>query len=253
MNIITVEGLEKKVLGKKVLNGISFSIEEKGVYAILGKKGAGKTTLASALAGVIVPDGGKISYKDEELYPIGKASRSLKKKIGYLPEKCSFYGEMTVFEILDFTGRLRGVSVDKRIRQIKEALELVFLSQRRDAFVKTLTDSEKKRLAMANALIGNPSVILLDEPIARASVEDAGIIKDVISMLGKMKTVIIFTERTSDAEALAENIGILAGGKIALWSSLDEIKDRLNGEPRALLKAFLAFTESDAGGDEDEL
>lgn len=244
MSILKVDGLSKEFIdGKPVLDKISFSIEEKGVYAIIGKKGAGKSALAAILAGCCEADEGNVVYNDVTLEADSKTGKQIKKKIGYVSEVCCFPDDMTVFELLDFTGRMRGVSPDKRARQIKEALELLLLSARRDALIKGLSLSENKRLALANALIGNPSVLILDEPIANASAEDAEIIKDVISMLADKKVIIILTERTSDAEALASQIGIISRGKIVLWESLENIKAKLDGEQRALLKTFLAFTD----------
>jgi ABC-type multidrug transport system ATPase subunit len=138
---------------------------------------------------------------------------------------------------------MRGVSPDKRARQIKEALELLLLSEKREVLIKGLTLSERKRLSLANALVGNPSVLILDEPLANASAEDAELIKDLVSMLGEKKVIIILTERTSDADALASQIGIISGGETVLWESLEQIKLKLDGDRNALLKTFLAFTD----------
>lgn len=243
MSILKVEGLSKEFGGQIVLNKINFSIEEKGVYAILGKKGHGKSVLAALLAGCYEADEGIVAYNDTVLDPNDKKSKRLKKKIGYVPEICFFPADMTVFELLDFTGKMRGVSPDKRSRQIKEALELLLLTEKREALVKGLTVTEKKRLSFANALVGNPSVLILDEPIANASAEDAELIKDLISMLGEKKVIIILTDRTSDADALASQIGIMSDGELVLWESLEQIKLKLDGDRNALLKTFLAFTD----------
>ena len=243
MSILKVEGLSKKFGSQVVLNKINFSIEEKGVYAILGKKDSGKSTLAAILAGCCEADGGSVTYNDTLFAPDDKRCKQIKKKIGYVSEKCFFPTDMTVFELLDFTGRMRGVSPDKRARQIKEALELLLLSEKREVLIKGLTLSERKRLSLANALVGNPSVLILDEPIANASAEDAELIKDLVSMLGEKKVIIILTERTSDADALASQIGIISGGETVLWESLEQIKLKIDGDRNALLKTFLAFTD----------
>ncbi|MBO7303073.1 MAG: ABC transporter ATP-binding protein [Clostridia bacterium] len=241
MSILTVKNLNVKENGKNILDDISFEREEKGVYAILGKGGSGKTALARALAGISDYEG-EILYKDVELSQKGKAGAKLKAKIGYVPQKSFLYSDMTVYEALDFTARMRGVGADKRVRQIKEALELLEISRLNEALVGDLTPSDKKRVLFANALMGNPGVILLDEPTLAVNPDDAALIRELIAMLGERKTVIIFTEKILLANELARDIGIISKGKLELWSSLDDIKERLNGDPNALLKAFMAFS-----------
>ena len=117
-----------------------------------------------------------------------------------------------------------------------------------EVLVRDMSFSQKKRLMLANALIGNPSVLILDEPTAKVISEDAELIRDVILMLGERKTVIVLTEKITLANQIANHIGIIAKGKMALWSSLDNIKAKLNNDPNALLETFLAFTDDSVGG-----
>lgn len=248
MSLLKVENLKITVDGASVIEDVSFEIEEKGIYVILGKNEFERTLLAKALAGVTALTGGSIFYKDIELSN-KKQSKKLRTKIGYVPKESFFYPDMTAYEVLDFTGKLRGVSVDKRIRQIKEALELVALSELKDAFVKDLNFSEKKRLLLANALIGNPNVIIIDEPCVNVLSEDSELIREVIEMLGERKTVVILSEKISLANELAKYIGIISSGKIVFWSSLDNIKEKLDNDPNALLKIFVAFTDDALGND----
>ena len=247
MSLVKVENINVIVDNKTVLDNLSFEIEEKGVYAILAKSALQRTTLAKALAGIAELDGGKIFYKDNELCG-GKKGNAVKAKIGYLPQKSFLYPDMTVYEILDLTGKLRKVSVDKRIRQIKEALELVILSDKSEALVKSLDAAETKRLLLANALIGNPSVLILDEPTVSLPPDDVALVKEIVAMLGEKKTVIIFTDKVALANDTASNIGIMSKGKIELWSSLENIKQKLNNDPNALLKTFIAFSDDGEGG-----
>lgn len=249
MSILKTENLKITLDGAMAFEDISFEIGQKGIYAILGKSELARTTLAKALAGIVECDGGDIFYKDVRLDST-KAGRLAKAKIGYLPKKCFLYPDMTSYEVLDFTGRMRKVSPDKRARQIKEALELVCLSGKGEALVKSLGAAEKKRLLLANALIGNPSVIILDEPIANLAPDDVALFKDIISMLGEKKTVIIFTDRLALANELADFVGIISKGKISFWSSLDSVREKLDNDPNALLKIFAAFSDDNEGGEE---
>ena len=246
MGLLKAESLKVTVGNKVVLDGLSFEINEKGIYAILGRSALERTTLARALSGIVRLEGGDVYYKDVRLSETGKG-RALKAKIGYLPSECFLYPDMTVYESLDLTGRMRGVDPDKRIRQIKEALELLALSQKSEALVKALSVSEKKKLLLANALIGNPSVLILDEPTANATAEDAETIRDVITMLGERKTVLIFTDKLSLANDTAGHIGIVSKGNMVLWESLDSIKEKMENDPNALVKVFMAF--ADEGGE----
>ena len=247
MSLLKVEKLRVSVDGVTVIQDVSFEIEEKGIYAILGKSEAERTALAKSLAGILKTDGGRILYKDNELSN-SKKGNAIKAKIGYIPKKCFLYPDMTVYETLDFTGKMRKVSPDKRVRQIKEALELVILSNKSEALVKSLSYAEKKRLLLANALIGNPSVLILDEPTENLPPDDVALVKEVMGMLGERKTVLIFTEKLSLANDMAKHIGIMANGKMELWSSLENIKQKLDNDSNALLKTFLAFTDESAGG-----
>lgn len=247
MALLKVENLKLFSENEAVLGGLSFEIDKKGIYAILGKNAKSSSMLAKVLSGIILPDSGSVLLGDTELF--SKGGKKLKSKIGYLPKECFLYSDMTAYENLDFTGRMRGVGSDKRLRQIKEALDLLNISHLSEALVCDMNTSEKKRLLLANALIGNPSVLILDEPTSCAFSDDAELICDVISMLGEKKTVLLFTEKISLAEDLADHIGIISGGEMVLWSSLDNIRQKLNGDTAALAKTFIAFTDDSDGGE----
>ena len=243
MSIYRVESLKVIHEKKMVLEDISFDIEEKGVYAILGKSAHARYILAKTLAGIIPIESGNIFYKDVIVNRRTTKGRAARAKIGYLPRNCFLYGKMTVYEVLDFTGAIRKINPDKRVRQIKEALELVMLSDKSEAIVGSLSVYEKKRLLLANALIGNPAVLILDEPMMHLPPDDVALFKDIIEMLAEKKTIILFTDKLALAEELATHIGIISNKKMALWSSLDNIKEKLDGDPNALLKAYAAFAD----------
>ena len=246
MSLLSVENLNLTLKNEDIINGLSFEINEKGVYTFLSRSASARTALAGILAGINAPDSGSVLYKDTDLFE--KNGKGIKAKIGYLPKECFLYPEMTAYEALDFTGRMRGVGSDKRLRQIKEALELLELSHMSEVLVADMNNTERKRLMLANALIGNPSVIILDEPTEGAFSEDSEIICDVISMLGEKKVVLLFTEKISLANDLSDHIGIISGGEMVLWSSLDNIRETLGGDSEALSKTYVAFAYGDVGG-----
>ena len=247
MSLLTVNEIKASESGAILLDGLSFEINEKGIYAILAKNKKAKTLLARVLAGISELDSGEIIFKDTALSN-KKDGIAAKAKIGYMPSECFFYSDMTVYETLDFTGRMRKTDTDKRIRQIKAALEFVFLTEKSEALVKDLTPSEKKRLALANTLVGNPSLLILDDPMAGVNGDDRTLISDIISSLSEKKAVVIITDRVGDAKKLASTVGILSNKKIALWETVEEIKERLSGDEDALFKTYLAFSENEEEG-----
>ena len=227
MSLLEVRGVCKEFSDEFSLKDISFEIDTKGVYGFLGKNDSGKSALALVLAGAIEADSGSIVYKENKLYASQKQTALIKKKIGFAPQRCVFDTDMTAFEVLDFTGTAKGVETDKRYRQIKEALEITGLSDKDTCLVKELTLSEKKRLSIANALLGNPEVVILDEPLRYLDPSQAEEIRSIIAMLGKKKVVLIFSANAGDIQSLCTHTAILAGGQIVLWASIEAILEKL--------------------------
>lgn len=228
MSLLIINGLTKKVDDGNGIDHISFHIEEKGIYGFFGKSGAGKTHLASLLGGLERADEGEIIFRDVNIYASDKSLTMAKRKIGFIPDKCHFPSDLTVLELLDFTGKVKKIDPDKRVRQIKEALELTGLSDRVNRLIEALTPSEKKRLAYANALLGNPDMIIIDEPLAIIDAAQKDEIKKLISMLGKMKLVIIFSKRSGEYEDICSHAGIMQGGELLAFEPIAELVARLN-------------------------
>ena len=242
MSILEVRNITKKDGENTVLDGVYFTVEDKGIYAILSKDVVGRTALAEVLSGCSFVDSGEVVYRDISVYSSNKHNCASKAKIGYVPRESFFFADMTVFEVLDFTGKMRGVSSNKRARQIKESLEIVKLSSKCEVYVKELSPSEKKRLSLANALIGNPPMLVLDNPCESVSANDSDMIKDILKMIGSKKVILLLTDRAVFAQDVAMNVGILANGKITLWDSMENVKERYEGDNNFLVKAFVDFS-----------
>lgn len=209
------------------LRDISFEIEEKGVYGFLSKDSAELEALADVLAGAAETDGGSLRYKERELYASDRLCAEIKRKIGYAPHKCFFDGDLTSFELLDLTGRAKGIEPDKRFRQIKEALEITGLSRNRDTLIEELDLGEKKRLSIANALLGNPEVVILCEPLRYLDAKQSSEIKRLVSMLSGKRLVLVFSVRPSDVEELCGTVAIMSEGKMVLWESTEALLNKL--------------------------
>lgn len=227
MSLVEVKQVCKEFSDEFSLRDISFEIEEKGVYGFLGKSGSGKSALALVLAGACEPDAGSIVYKEKRLYASQKQTAALKRRIGFVPQKCIFDADMTAFEVLDFTGKSKNVESEKRYRQIKEALELTDLLDKREFLVKNLTLSEKKRLSIANSLLANPDIIVMDEPLRYLDPSGADDIKSIIAMLETKKIVFIFSSSADHIQTLCSYTAILVCGRIVLWDSVESILNKL--------------------------
>lgn len=234
---LRAEGVSGSNQYEKTIEQLSFAIPEKGVHAILGPKGAGKTLLMDLLSGSEWAREGQVFLGERELTP--KAAE-LKKKIGYAQQVCPFDGNQTATETLDFIGEAKGVPSEKRYRQIKEALELTGLEGARNRLVKRLTVEEKKRLGLAASLLGNPDVLLLDEPLPPVGIESRQELRDIIAMLGRIKTVVLAVADFETAKILCEDVIILSDGKLLAKGSFEELdaKLRQGGETESLEQIY---------------
>lgn len=206
------------------LCGFSCSFEKGGIHGILGPSGAGKTLLLEVLAGVKTPEGGSVSIKEAGRNP---ADPKVKAKIGYVPKAPVFYGDMTAIEILDFIGQARGVSADKRYRQIKEAMDLTGIEDIGNRLAGNLNAEERKRLSYAGALLGNPDVLLIDEPIPVKDAAKRSEFMDLLTMLGRVKTVILASADFSVIKKLCEDVLIMAEGTLLVQGSFASLEKKL--------------------------
>ena len=206
------------------LNGFSCSFDKGGLHGILGPSGAGKTLLLQLLAGVKEPDDGFIFIREEGRSP---SNPKVKAKIGYVPKKPVFYGDMTVTEVLDFVGHARGIGADKRYRQIKEAMDLTGIEGIGNRLAGRLTVEEGKRLSYACALLGNPDVLLVDEPIPVKDASKRTEFMDLLTMLGRVKTVILASTDFSVVRKLCEDVLIMAEGTQLVQGSFESLEGKL--------------------------
>ena len=234
MSLIKAEGICKKCFGDFSLKDISFEIEEKGIYGFLGSRGAGNSSLAKILAGAWDIDAGHLFYNDKEMYLRDKQNVLIKSRIGYVSDKPLFDEKSTAFEILDFIGKAKSIDPDKRYRQIKEALAITGLMHKSEILVSDLQLNERKRLAIAASLLGNPEVIIWDEPLRYLDAKQAEEIKKLLAMLKNKKVVLIFSSSPAEIEELCDTVGILSCGELVLWKSKEELiatleENRLGG------------------------
>ena len=236
MSLIEVRNLSKFCSDGFGIDNVSFVIEEKGVYCFFERSGSGKSLLASVLGGMSDADSGAVLYKEKDMLASERQAAAIKRKIGFVCAPEWFDGDMTVRETLDFTGMVKGVDPDKRARQIKEALTLVGIESKSDMLVQNLTRTEKKRMSYANALIGNPDTIIIEEPFSASESSLTEDTKRLIDMLGKMKVVLVFAKKPEHLEALCNYVGIISRGKLLAFEPIDQMYERLNQTALGLLR-----------------
>jgi ABC-2 type transport system ATP-binding protein len=224
--MIEVHGLSKRYGPVEAVRDISFSVGKDQVLGFLGPNGAGKTTIMKILTGYHYPSGGKalvegISVED---FP-----EETKKRIGYLPESVPLYGDLSPTEYLGFIADARLLPRAERKRRLEEALEACGLPQVRNKRIETLSKGYKQRLGLAQAIIHDPPILILDEPTTGLDPNQIIEIRSLIKDLGKRKTVILSTHILQEVEAVCSEVLILNEGRIAAQGRPEEIAGTMKG------------------------
>ncbi len=212
---------------KRVLHGISFRVREREIFGFVGPNGAGKTTTLKVLMGLIHATSGRTSI-------LGNAvnETAFRRQIGYLPENPYFYDYLTGREILDFYAKLSGVERNLRASRVDELLGLVGLSQAADARLRTYSKGMLQRVGIAQALVHDPQVVFLDEPMSGLDPIGRKDVRDLILRLRTQgKTVFMNTHILSDVEMVCDRVAIIAAGRIRYEGAIDEFL--VAGEPEA--------------------
>ncbi|HKA66322.1 MAG TPA: ABC transporter ATP-binding protein [Solirubrobacterales bacterium] len=221
--MIAVENLHKAYGGRVALDEVTFTVPKGEIFGFVGPNGAGKTTTIRILATLSAADSGDASVGG---IPVHEAPAEVRNLIGYMPDFFGVYDRLTSAEYLEFYAACHGVPRRKRAAVARELLELVDLSDRRDAQVDTLSRGMKQRLGLARALVHDPAVLLLDEPASgldpRARVE----MKELIRELRRMgKTILISSHILPELEELCTWVGFIDGGRIVAAGPMAEVRD----------------------------
>lgn len=216
-NTLEIRGLQKAIRNKMILKDLNCKLEN-GVYGLLGPNGAGKTTLMRCITGLYHYEG-KMTYNGKGLF-----SRKLP-QIGYLPQKFGLFPELTVWEMMEYMANMKKISRKEREGIIEECLQKVNLTEEKKKLVRKLSGGMMRRLGIAQTLLGNPSIILFDEPTAGLDPEERMRFKEIIANLEKEKIVIVSTHIVEDVEACCDSIIVLDQGRILKVGSIDEIQN----------------------------
>ena len=227
-NVIEIKNLTKFYGGNKALNDISFSVKKGEIMGFLGPNGAGKSTTMNIITGCISPGSGSVTVDG---YDVLENPMEVKKRIGYLPENPPLYLDMTVYEYLKFVYELKKVKLNCE-DHLEYVMEQVMISDKKDRLIKNLSKGYKQRVGLAQALIGDPEVLILDEPTVGLDPKQIMEIRALVKSLGKNKTVIISTHIMQEIEAMCDSVTIIANGTIVAQNTLSELGEDENGKNR---------------------
>lgn len=216
----------KKYGRQKVLKSVSMEFGE-GVYGLLGKNGAGKTTLIGILLGIIKADSGQIFIDGK---PVSSQSREFLNKIGYLPQYPQFYKEMQVYEFLCYMAALKGIPKKETKSRVEWLIEEVNLTDAKKKKVGALSGGMRQRLGIAQAMLNEPELLILDEPTAGLDPQERIRFRNLISKFAKNRTVILVTHIVSDVEYIANQVIIMDEGCIACEGNIEELENSITGK-----------------------
>ena len=230
--MVEIKNLVKRYGSIKAVNGISFTVEDGEILGFLGPNGAGKSTTMNMITGYISSTSGSVTIDG---YDILEDPKEAKSRIGYLPEIPPLYLDMTVRKYLEFMFDLKRVSLPKR-EHISEVMKLVKITDVQDRIIKNLSKGYKQRVGFAQALLGNPPVLFLDEPTVGLDPKQIIEIRNLIKSLGKKHTVIFSSHVLSEISATCDRIIVISGGKIVADAKTSELASSISGEQKLALE-----------------
>ncbi len=232
--MIRAENLTKKFGKTLAVDNLSFEIGEGEIFGFVGSNGAGKSTTIKIAVGLLKPNSGTIYIDGCDV----TADTSFKSKIGYVPDFFGVYDDLRVTEYMDFYCGIHKVPKEKRAETTEKLLELVALSDKKDAYVDSLSRGMKQRLCLARALVHNPEVLILDEPASGLDPRARVDFRNILFKLKQMnKTILISSHILSELAEICTSIGIIDNGKMRVLGSVEDIQKQLRQQSKITLKA----------------
>lgn len=245
--MIEVSHLTKQYGNHLAVDDVSFTVADGQICGLLGPNGAGKSTIMNILTGYLSATSGQVTVAG---HPLPEEADAAKACVGYLPEQPPLYPEMTVQEYLAFAAELKGVKKAERKEQVCRAARRTGLETVLPRLIRSLSKGYKQRVGIAQALLGSPRLIILDEPTVGLDPAQVIEIRKLIRELGRAHTVILSSHILSEVQAVCQQILILSKGHLAVAGSLEE----LTADGKSLEEVFLELTDGEpeeATGEED--
>lgn len=246
--MIEVSHLSKNYGSRPAVEDLSFTVGGGQIFGLLGPNGAGKSTIMNILTGYIAPTSGEVKVAG---FSLPEQAQQAKACVGYLPEQPPLYPEMTVQEYLDFAAELKGVRRADRKEQVRRAARRTGLEEVLPRLIRSLSKGYRQRVGIAQALLGSPKLIILDEPTVGLDPAQVIEIRKLIRELGKAHTVILSSHILSEVQAVCSQVLILAKGRLVAVGAPDELGEKLSsgsclkatvlGDGQSVLKAVGAI------------
>lgn len=239
MNKLEIMKLSKHYGKKQALCNFDFTFTN-GIYGLLGPNGAGKSTLMNIITGNLRPDkdGGKILWNSESTTALGEKFRS---QLGFMPQQQNLYDNMTAFDFLGYVSALKALDKKKSVEEIHELLKRVELEESANKKIGGFSGGMKQRVLIASAILGNPKLLIMDEPTAGLDPKQRVIIKRLVSEMSKEMIIIISTHIISDIENIAKEILLLKSGKIIGNGTVDDLVSELPEEEKNLENLYMRY------------
>ena len=246
--MIEVSHLSKNYGSRPAVEDLSFTVGDGQIFGLLGPNGAGKSTIMNILTGYIAPTSGEVKVAG---FSLPEQAQQAKACVGYLPEQPPLYPEMTVQEYLDFAAELKGVRRAERKEQVRRAARRTGLEEVLPRLIRSLSKGYRQRVGIAQALLGSPKLIILDEPTVGLDPAQVIEIRKLIRELGKAHTVILSSHILSEVQAVCSQVLILSKGHLVAVGAPEELGEKLSsgsclkatvlGDGQSVLKAVGAI------------
>lgn len=253
---LSVRNIKKSFSKKEVLKDISFDLTS-GVYALVGTNGAGKTTLMQILTGLIPFDSGEILLNDVHINP---QETSFTEKIGYLPQETPIYKNFSVQQFLMYIATLKGIQKNQRLKKVKDVITQVNLTSNAGSLLKSLSGGMKRRVGIAQLLLGDPDILIIDEPTTGLDPKERMRFHNLLNTISHNKIIILSTHIMSDVSFVAKEILLIKDGEIIkkntphhLLSELTEKVWSVEVNPHELADVEASFKTGSVKSLEDNL
>ncbi len=220
--MIEVKHLTKIYGDHKAVDDLSFTIQPGKIYGLLGPNGAGKSTTMNIVTGCLAATSGTVTVNGHDIYTDPIAA---KRCIGYLPEIPPLYTDMTPLEFLSFVAEAKGVGYEEASRQVREVMELTQIGEMQNRLIKNLSKGYRQRVGIAQAMLGNPDIIILDEPTVGLDPKQIIEIRELIRMLGEHKTVILSSHILAEISAVCDHVLIISHGKLVADDTIANLEN----------------------------
>ncbi len=227
--MIKVENLVKTYKNVKALDGLNLEVKKGQIYGFLGPNGAGKSTTILSILGLIYPQKGRIELFGQEVFRDGKFNEKqlveAKKRVGYMPEHATLWDFLTPLQTLDILGESFGIPKNERLKRARELLEMLNLWEVRNVKIGKFSKGMRQRMLLAQALINDPELLILDEPMTGLDPKGIAEFKDIIREQSKAgKTLFFSSHILAHVEEVCDTVGVIVRGKLRVEDSIDNIK-----------------------------